>query len=223
MSGYADPTGAQRRQRAAGGDSDRATSQGTVPARRSHPACVRATYDGHMRVLLPALACVLLAACTSAAPATPDADAVTYFIVRHAEKVDASRDPDLSTAGEARARALAARLEGQPLDAVYATEFKRTGQTVGPTAAAQGLSLTPYSARQPAPAFADQLRATHPRGSVLIAGHSDTVPGIVAALCACDVAPMPDHEYDRLSAVHVDAAGRARLDVQRYGAASPTP
>ena len=73
------------------------------------------------------------------------------------------------------------------------------------------------------PAFADQLRATHPRGSVLIAGHSDTVPGIVAALCACDVAPMPDHEYDRLSIVHINAAGHPRLDVQRYGAASPTP
>ena len=76
---------------------------------------------------------------------------------------------------------------------------------------------------QQAPAFADELRAAHPRGTVLIAGHSDTVPDIVAALCACDVAPMPDHEYDRLSIVHVDAAGRARLDVQRYGAASPTP
>lgn len=223
MSGRGGPEGLQRKQSAAGGDSGRGMPQGTVRARPSRPACVRATYDAHMRVLLPALACVLLAACTSAPPPTPDADAVTYFIVRHAEKVDVSRDPDLSTAGEARARALAARLEGQPLDAVYATEFKRTGQTVGPTAAAQGLALTPYSARQPAPAFGDQLRAAHPRGTVLIAGHSDTVPGIVAALCACDVAPMPDYEYDRLSIVHVDAAGRARLDVQRYGAASPTP
>lgn len=221
MSGRADPAGTQRRRSAAEGDSRRAIPQDAVPARRSRAACVRATYDAHMRVLLPALACVLLAACASAPRPAPDA--AIYLVVRHAEKVDASRDPDLSAAGQARAQALAARLDGLALDAVYATEFKRTGQTVGPTAAGHGLAITPYSARQPAPAFADQLRATHARGTVLIAGHSDTVPDIVAALCACDVAPMPDHEYDRLSIVHVDAAGRARLDVQRYGAASPTP
>ncbi len=71
--------------------------------------------------------------------------------------------------------------------------------------------------------FAARLRAAHPHGNVLIAGHSNTVPDIVAALCACKIAAMPDHEYDRLSIVRIDADGHARLTVERYGAASPAP
>jgi len=88
---------------------------------------------------------------------------------------------------------------------------------------ARRLAITPYPAGQPATEFAARLRAAHPRGSVLIAGHSNTVPDIVAALCACAVAPMADHEYDRMSIVRLDADGSARLDVTRYGAPSPAP
>ena len=169
------------------------------------------------------LACSLIAGCAMPVRDADKASTTTFFIVRHAEKVDASRDPDLSAAGHARAQALATRLDGRDLAALYATEIKRTGQTVAPTAAARGIAITPYPAAQPAAEFAAQLKAAHPRGSVLIAGHSNTVPAIVAALCACDVAPMPDHEYDRLSIVTLDADGRAQLTVERYGAASPTP
>jgi broad specificity phosphatase PhoE len=169
---------------------------------------------------LALLACLLLSACAT----PPRTSAVaTFFIVRHAEKVDASRDPDLSAAGHARAQALAERLSGTTLAAIYATEFKRTGQTVAPTAVAQGTATTPYPAAQPASEFATRLRAAHPRGNVLIAGHSNTVPGIVAALCACEVAPMPDHEYDRLGIVRIGADGRAHLTVERYGAPAPAP
>lgn len=167
------------------------------------------------------LACSLLAACAGTPRADRGATTTSYIVVRHAEKVDDSRDPDLSATGHARARALAAYLGPLPLTAVYATELKRTGQTVGPSAQVRGLPLTPYASGEAAEAFATRLRATHRGGNVLIAGHSNTVPGIVAALCGCDVAPMPDHEYDRVSTVHVDTAGRARLEIGRYGAATP--
>lgn len=172
------------------------------------------------------LAALLLAiaGCSLALGERSESTATTTFVVvRHAEKVDASRDPDLSAAGHARAQALAQRLEGRGLVAIYATEFKRTGQTVAPTAAAHALPVTAYLAAQPATEFAVALKAAHPRGVVLIAGHSNTVPDIVAALCNCETAPMADHEYDRLSSVQVDASGRARLDITRYGAASPAP
>ena len=174
-----------------------------------------------MRIVI-LFACCLLAACTGVLHTDMDAT-TTYFIVRHAEKIDASRDPDLSAAGQARAQALAERLDGLDLAAIYATEFKRTGQTVAPTAAAHAIAITHYPAAQAAEAFAAQLQAAHPHGNVLVAGHSNTVPHIVAALCACAVAPMPDHEYDRLSIVRIDAAGHARLSVERYGAPSPAP
>ena len=169
-------------------------------------------------ILLASL--VLLSACATH-PRAPEG--TTFIVVRHAEKVDASRDPDLSPAGHDRAKALAAHLDGRDLVAIYATEFKRTGQTVAPTAAAHRLPLTAYSSTQPAAEFALALKSKHPRGVVLIAGHSNTVPGIVAALCDCETAPMADHEYDRLSRIQVEASGRARLDITRYGAASAQP
>jgi len=164
-----------------------------------------------------------LAGCAATAPHTADTAAVTFIVVRHAEKVDASRDPDLSPAGHARAQALAAYLGKRELAAAYATEFKRTSQTLAPSAASRDLAITPYPAGQPASEFAARLRATHPRGTVLIAGHSNTVPDIVAALCACTTTPIADHEYDRLNIIRIGADGSARLDVTRYGAPSPTP
>ena len=175
-----------------------------------------------MRSVLATLLAAALASCASRAPRVEPAGA-TFIVVRHAEKVDASRDPDLSPAGHVRAQALAQQLDGRDLVAIYATEFKRTGQTVAPTASAHALPVTTYASAQPTAEFAATLKAAHPRGVVLIAGHSNTVPGIVAALCQCDTAPMADHEYDRFSTIRLDASGRARLDATRYGAASPAP
>lgn len=180
-------------------------------------------YHAGMR-LLALLACMLLAACASTPRAddADDADA-TFIVVRHAEKVDASRDPDLSARGHARAQALAARLGDAELVALYATEFKRTGQTIAAVAATHDLPVTPYAADEAASTFAARLRAAHPSGTVLIAGHSDTVPGIVTALCECEAAEMPDHEYDRLSIVRITPGQPPALDVSRYGEASVHP
>lgn len=184
-----------------------------------------APYDVRMRLsnfavrLLPLF---LLAACAGT-PRTQASEGATFIVVRHAEKVDASRDPDLSAAGHARAHALAQALAGQAIDAAYVTNYKRTGQTLAPTLQARGLTPVAYAANEDPQAVAARLRATHPRGTVLVAGHSDTVPGIVAGLCGCEVAPMPDHEYDRLSTVRIDAVGRAHLQVSHYGAASVAP
>ena len=173
------------------------------------------------RLLLPLLTAHLPAA--GAGAAQDDAGA-TYVIVRHAEKAgDGERDPDLSAAGHERARRLAQRLDGADLVAVYTTDYRRTRQTVQPSAAGHGVEPATYDARLPAADFAARLRDAHPRGTVLVAGHSNTVPDIVAALCACEVAPMPDTEYDRLSTVHVAADGGARLAVARFGAPAQTP
>ncbi len=161
-----------------------------------------------------------LAACT----ATPSRDAsapLTFIVVRHAEKAtDDPDDPSLSTAGQARASALAERLRAAPLIAAYATEFRRTRQTAQPTADAHGLPVTAYYARGPADEIAAQWKQAHAGGTVLVVGHSNTVPDLVAALCGCATQAMDDVEYDRLSLVRIGSDGRATLDVQRYGAPS---
>ncbi|WP_051885260.1 histidine phosphatase family protein [Lysobacter antibioticus] len=141
---------------------------------------------------------------------------LTYVIVRHAEKsTDDPRDPSLSEAGQARAERLAASLAQAPMRAVYATEYRRTRQTGEPTARAHGLTMTRYDAKQAAAEFAATLRRDHRDGTVLVVGHSNTAPAIAAALCACDVAPMPETEFDRRMVVRIDAQGRASFEQTR--------
>ncbi|WP_223621642.1 phosphoglycerate mutase family protein [Lysobacter sp. ESA13C] len=141
---------------------------------------------------------------------------LTYVIVRHAEKsTDDPRDPSLNEAGQARAERLAASLAQAPMRAVYATEYRRTRQTGEPTARAHGLTMTRYDAKQAAAEFAATLRRDHRDGTVLVVGHSNTAPAIAAALCACDVAPMPETEFDRRMVVRIDAQGRASFEQTR--------
>ncbi|HEV7270078.1 phosphoglycerate mutase family protein [Pseudoxanthomonas sp.] len=161
---------------------------------------------------------VSLAGC-SGTPVRDISAPLTFVVVRHAEKAtDDPEDPRLSAAGEARAALLAERLRDAPLVAVYATEFRRTRQTAQPTAEAHALPLTAYYARGPAAEIAAQWKQAHRSGTVLVVGHSNTVPDLVAALCGCATTAMDETEYDRMSIVHFDADGRATLDVQRYGA-----
>lgn len=179
--------------------------------------------------MLRLTACVafaLLAACAATPPTAgrPDvvsaSDAVEFVIVRHAEKAaDAGPDPSLTDAGRARADAIARDLADAPVVAVYSTAYARTRDTAQPTATAHGLRVTSYDAREPADALARRLRATHDSGTVLVVGHSNTVPQIAAALCGCDVPPMEETEYDRRLVVTVDAAGHATLATDRQTSA----
>jgi len=166
----------------------------------------------HLSWLVATLA---LAACAAPQP-RPVAGEVAFVIVRHAEKADAGSDPALSAAGQARATVLARRLARVNLVAIYTTDFRRTRDTVGPVATAQGLAAIVYDAHTSASVLASRLKAAHHEGTVLVAGHSNTVPDIVAALCECEVAPMTEAEFDRISTVRIDARGQAQLDTGRY-------
>jgi broad specificity phosphatase PhoE len=165
-------------------------------------------------------ACLLLsalAACGSA-PAVKDGNATTTFVVvRHAEKTsDEARDPPLSETGGMRARSLARLLADTPLSAAYATGFQRTQQTAQPAADAHGIRIVLYDAKLPASAFASQLRATHAHGTVLVVGHSNTVPDIVAALSGQPVDAMPDDQYDLVYRVVIGSDDKATLSRDRY-------
>ena len=159
-----------------------------------------------------------LAACSTVSH-RPVGATTTFVVVRHAEKGnDDARDPSLSDAGRARALALAlARLLADaPLSAVYATGYRRTQQTALPAAEAHGLTVTTYDAQSTAATFAAQLRAAHTSGTVLVVGHSNTVPEIVAALSGQPVEPMADTEFDRLYRVRIASDGTAMLEQSRY-------
>lgn len=155
---------------------------------------------------------VALAGCRS----VPDpADGATFIVVRHAEKaIDDPRDPTLTSAGVARAERLARRLHRAPLVAVYATPLRRAQATAAPTARDHRLPVTTYDATSAAE-FARGLRARHAAGTVLVVGHSNTVPAIAQALCDCAIAPIADSEYGRRISLHVRPDGRVAVDDRR--------
>ena len=150
------------------------------------------------------------------------ADATVVIVVRHAEKgADDPRDPTLSDAGRARADALAATLAGAGLDAAYTTQYRRTQLTAAPAAKAAGIDVQvrPVDARNAATYDADLLREIRalPAGStVLVVGHSNTVPALVKAFGGTGQPEMPESEFDRYSVVVLPVQGAARTITTRY-------
>ena len=145
------------------------------------------------------------------------------LLVRHAEKAaQPPQDPPLSEAGSARAQALVAVARDAGVTAIITTQFERTRKTAEPTAAA--LHITPEvvdagPAAQHAKAVAEQV-LKHAGGTVLVVGHSNTVPAIVGALGAPRPRDLCDSEYDQVFVVVIGDAGPPRLIRSRYGAAS---
>ena len=134
------------------------------------------------------------------------------YLVRHAEKVDSSRDPYLSPAGIARSEALADFLGKIYFDAIYATQFKRTQQTVAPLAKAAKLDVTQHDARD-SKGFAEMVRGM-PGKTVIAAGHSNTVPAIIEALGGPKLT-IEDSDYDNLFLV-VLVDGKAHVQHYRF-------
>src|SRR5688572_27930315 len=145
-----------------------------------------------MRTLTTLLAAAVLSACAAPAPPAPaipaaDPGITTVIVVRHAEKAgEPAADPPLTAAGAERAQALVDALRGVPIRAVISTDFARTRSTVAPIAARLGLTtqLVDARARDHARQVASDVLTRHRGETVLVAGHSNTVPDIVAALGA---------------------------------------
>ena len=148
--------------------------------------------------------------------------ATTVILVRHAEKAAAPRnDPPLTAAGEARAKALLEAVRDAGVTAIITTQYVRTRATAAPTAAALG--ITPEIVAATGSSHVDDVAATilgHEGQTVLVVGHSNTVPDIIHALGA----PAPqicDAEYDNLFIVVLAPPSPARLIRAKYGARSP--
>jgi broad specificity phosphatase PhoE len=123
------------------------------------------------------------------------------YVVRHAERADggagqmqSQTDPPLSKAGEARAAKLAAMLADAGLTAIYATEFRRTQDTVKPLAAKLGLTVLSNPARE-GDALVAKLKKDHAADVVLVAGHSNTIPALIKAFGGGDIS-IRDDQYD---------------------------
>ena len=144
-----------------------------------------------------------------------------YYLVRHAERLNDSNDSPLSPIGHARANTLRDTLANKGIDQIFASTFERTQQTGQPLATALGMAVTVYRPDTTAGLVA---RLKKIRGkSVLVVGHSNTVPDLVQGLCGETVA-IPDDDFDNLFIVTIRRAwGRTTTNLVKttYGPASP--
>lgn len=146
--------------------------------------------------------------------------AAKVLLVRHAEPlIDGSADPGLSPAGLARAQALAAAVRDAGVTAILTSDYRRTRETAQPAALALGLSPVIISARGGFNAHITALTAAvrgHRSGAVLVVGHSDTVPILIAMLGGPPVGDLCQSSFDRLFTLTLEN-GQVRLTRSRYG------
>ncbi len=145
------------------------------------------------------------------APILPDGVVVVYA-VRHAEK-DSGDDPSLTEEGQARAEALAVLMADVPLSATYATGYRRTQETVQPSADEHGLPvIIDYD---PEDELAAHILTHHGDESVLHAGHSYTIPDFLEALGVEN--PPSANDYGDLWILTIDETGAVELETSHYG------
>jgi broad specificity phosphatase PhoE len=117
-------------------------------------------------------------------------------IVRHGEKTtEGGTDPDLSSAGRARADALARILKDSGITAIFTSEFKRTQETATPTATSAHVTPTVVAAKDTA-ALVAKLHQLN--GNALLVGHGDTIPNLIKALGINTQINIPDDDYSEL-------------------------
>ena len=144
---------------------------------------------------------------------------ITVILVRHAEKMivpPENKDPDLSPAGLARAQELARVFGNAGISAIYATQYKRTQQTVKPLADKLGLPVTHVEAKKTSD-LVKQIRSRNMGQVIFIAGHNNTVPEIIAALGGPKLTIIPEEEFDNLYILTVQKDGSAKLLKMKFG------
>jgi broad specificity phosphatase PhoE len=160
-------------------------------------------------------------ACAQALP--QDRRPVTAIVVRHAERAETpSEDPGLSAAGEARADTLVEVSRKANVTAIVTTLLLRTRKTAEPTAKA--LRITPEVVSSADPGHVQKVAAAvkaHAGKSVLVVGHSNTIPLILGALGVKESVAICEMEYDKIFVVKIPADGTVSMMRSTYG--QPTP
>jgi len=172
-----------------------------------------------LRTLIVGLA--LVASAASALLAQPS----TVILVRHAEKAATpASDPNLTPAGEQRARDLLHALADAHVGSIITTQFARTKETAKPLA--DSVHETPIvvatgSMKEHVEAIAAKVKGAKKGSTVLVVGHSNTIPMIIAALGGPKMADLCDAEYSHLFVLEMSESGSARLIRGHFGAADP--
>jgi broad specificity phosphatase PhoE len=157
---------------------------------------------------LAALLLLMAAACATTTP-EPEPAPVAFYVMRHLQKAEGP-DPLLTEEGFENARRLSRYFTADPPRAIYVSSTRRAAETAVPLAAA--LSV-PQQVYDPADTPGLIARVKAEAGPVLIVGHSNTVPEIVARLGGARPADLAETDFGDIFRVRRDGSvERLRLE-----------
>jgi len=153
---------------------------------------------------------------------------ITVFLIRHAEREDEPRqDPPLSKDGVARSQALARLLSSAGIKAIFTSQFTRTKQTAEPLATKLGINVTPFTLKsnpsnprqiaEESTAEVTNKILEHAGESVLVVGHSNSIPDVIKMLGGDFIPTIDERKFDDLFIVNVYAKGKAKVVQLKYG------
>jgi broad specificity phosphatase PhoE len=143
-------------------------------------------------------------------------DFTTVILVRHAEKVsETEKDPILSEAGRKRAAKLAGMLSNSGVGAVYSTPYIRTKDTAAPVAKYFGITTAIVDAKNSAE-LVKKIQSTDQGKTILVVGHSNTVPEIIHLLGGPKMEEIDERLYDDFFVVTFSEPGHATVLHLKY-------
>jgi broad specificity phosphatase PhoE len=146
----------------------------------------------------------------------------TVVFVRHAEvERDGTDDPELSLAGRQRAEELADFVQDidvvSSINAVYASEFRRTQETAAPIARRLGLDVQ-VADQSDIEDFMAEVQHRHRGEIILIVSHSNLIGPLVAELHGHQSVPeIAEDEFDNFYIVTVPLYGKVKTLRLHYG------
>jgi len=139
----------------------------------------------------------------------------TLILVRHAEKVDDSADPELSPAGKERAVRLVRTIGKYRPGVFYSTNFKRTRDTIVPLAQKRKKVVQTYDPRKPQELIDNIFKSRTKR--FLIAGHSNTVPALANLITKKELFKnLLDTEYSVIWVIKMKAGKLVKFEILEY-------
>lgn len=141
----------------------------------------------------------------------------TFILVRHAEKADdGTRNPPLNEMGTKRAMNISSMLEKQEIVALYSTPYKRTQETLQPLADKKGLEVQDYDPYAKGEWLASLIEK-HGNGTVVISGHSNTIPLLANSLLEGEpFAQFDEKDYSNFIIIVCNEVGKGKLVRLRF-------
>lgn len=151
---------------------------------------------------------VVFSTAVLAHPETPS----TVILVRHAEKVDGSADPELSKAGQDRAVMLARVLSDAGVSEIYTTQFRRTNLTAEPLAKVLKLEPKILQAGTAYPVeVVARIRKERLGETTLVVGHSNTIGPVLRELGVATPIALTDKDYGDIFICTIPVKGKASV------------